>query len=126
MSVSEFHEGQIVYLEPMNHKRIAGYTEMQTGVVVLVGRKFITVEINNWPYRFDIKTFKQVVKPGELRDWRIFFSKKDYDNHVQWDKLYDFFKEKLAARETCRISLEQMMAIYEVIRNLDEDSEVTR
>lgn len=112
---AEVHEGQTVYLEPIGRKTIEGYTTMQTGKVLRIGFKYISVEANRWLYKFDVKTYEQIVRQGERKDWRAFFSKNDYMEYKYWNDCFDYIKAAVSKKSECTLSNEQMKQICAII-----------
>ena len=114
-----FLKGQIVYLEKIQHNHNDRSGEIEQGVVTIVGRKYYTVALRNYEYRFDKETLHEVTEMGGPT-YSVFPSEQAIYDDRERVELYRWLRAVVGAYN-CTLTLDQLRRIKII---LDEDTKI--
>lgn len=120
MKKSNFTVGQTVYLQAINDN--ARYlkddkTKIEKGIVSKIGSRYITVDIRNSSYQFDITNHFYGKTNIGSPDWKLLLNVEQIEEEKEAEELTQKMKSALSgySHDYCELSLSKLRRICKII-----------
>ncbi|HBG8470871.1 TPA: hypothetical protein KRH38_003211 [Clostridioides difficile] len=122
--MDELKKGQTVYLKYADYGRNKSgnlkdlYTE---GIIEIVGRKYLTVTVKGFSYKFDRYSLAQVTNYAQ--DYFLYLSEKDLLDEIEIDSILTDLRNKIGVYNysKCKLNIDQLRRIKKI---MDENKDI--